>query len=195
MCLKRITFCILSQFLFFISVKAVVVDGFYVGNHGDTIKTRFNISTSAGQPDLFKLYSRVEMVTDSGSRKTIFKPGDIESFGFTYKEKNWTFVSKKIGEKSEFFSPEIDGKKNNLYSQLYATGGGQLSYTAVKYFITKEDSIFLILPSADRLKKNKEKLMGFFTDVEIQKQIQARFNEPDDIEKDVLFIVNYANGK
>lgn len=144
--------------------------------------------------DLSKLLLKVE-IEDSLNGTKKFKPNDIKSFGFLYKEKNYTFFSKPtITENNfRFLQPFIAGPKTSVY--WFHTLDQNGAHLGTFYTFEKEDGTYTFLSTGIRsLDRFRSTLKEFYkVNAEVQQLIDTKFQNRTAINRDMLEIVQAFN--
>jgi hypothetical protein len=169
-----------------------IVEGYIISLHNDTISRHLQVEADFfGQFNEIKLYHEVTVFDKDGTTK-ILTPEDIKGFGFTYKDKQFSFISKPIDKEKKllFVEPLILGPKATLY--MYK----ELSYMTNEYHFTleKQDGSLLCLSDFSSLENFKEKLKSFFADdKDALTLIDLSFRSHARIERDMTKIVQEVN--
>jgi hypothetical protein len=169
-----------------------IVNGYIISQHNDTLSRQLQVEADFfGQFNEIKLYHEVTTVDKDGVLQ-VLTPADIKGFGFSYKDKQYSFISRPIDKERKllFVEPIITGSKATLY--LYK----ELSYMTNEYHFTleKQDGSFICLSDFSTLENFKEKLKSFFADdKDAIALIDLSFHSHARIEKDVSKIVQEVN--
>jgi hypothetical protein len=106
--------------LWFFSINGMAkdeyADGYIISKKGDTILCKMRIPFNVGSFNELELFSSV-VILDSNSKKVRLKPKDINGYGFTYKSKKYTYVSKVVDDEDRtvFVWPLELGRKISEY--------------------------------------------------------------------------------
>lgn len=169
--------------------------GFYISKANDTITTNIKIPSSLfGGADFSKFLFKVE-VADSITGTEKFKPDDIKSFGFLYKEKQYRFFSKPAITKNNlrFLQPIILAQKTSVYQFQTVNQNGAPIGTF--YTFEKEDGSYTFLTTGTKnLGKFRDALKEFYTDrPDVQQLIDTKFQTRNAIHQDITEIVQAVN--
>lgn len=170
--------------------------GFYVTTTNDTILTQIKIPTSLfGAVDLSKLIFKVETFDSSSNDSKKFKPGDIKSFEFVYKQVTYTFYSQPTITKKNlrFLQPLYLSAATNIYLLKTADPNGKA--LGVLYTLERKDGTYAFLSTGIRsLDKFKEILKEFYKDKPaLGAIIDSKFKSRMAIERDIITIAKAAN--
>lgn len=170
--------------------------GFYVTTTNDTIITQIKIPTSLfGSVDLSKLIFKVETFDSSTNDSKKFKPGDIKSFEFVYKQVSYTFYSQPTITKKNlrFLQALYLSSATNIY--LFKTADQNGKAVGVFYTLEMADGTHAFLSTSIRnLDKFKETLKEFYKDKPaLQAVIDTKFTSRMAIERDLITIAKAAN--
>ncbi len=185
-------FVLLTSFIY--SYSQTTVPGYYVTKTNDTITAQIKIPKSIFGVDLSKFFFKVEIVDSINGNKK-FKPNDIKSFGFLYKEINYIFFSKPtITENNlRFLQPFIIGPKTSIY--WFHTVDQNGIPLGTFYTFEKADGTYTFLSTGVlSLSKFRESLKEFYKDyLEVQQLIDKRFQNKPSIKHDIIEIVQAVN--
>jgi hypothetical protein len=169
-----------------------IVKGYIISQNNDTLSRQVQVEADIfGQFNEIKLYHEVDILDEKGNLQTL-SPADIKGFGFSYKDKQYSFISKPMGASGRllFVEPLISGRKATLY--LYK----ELSYMTNEYHFTleKQDGTYLSLSDFSSLETFREKLKSFFVDnKDALSLIDNSFRSHSRIEKDMTKVVQEVN--
>jgi hypothetical protein len=169
-----------------------IVKGYIISQTNDTLYRQIQVEADIfGQFNEIKLYHEVMILNENGLLQ-LMTPADIKGFGFNYKDKQYSFISKPLDKngKSLFVEPLITGKRAQLY--LYK----ELSYMTNEYRFTveKQDGTFLRLSDFASLENFRQQLKSFFgDDKDAISLIESSFRAHSKIEKDISNVVRQVN--
>lgn len=169
--------------------------GYYISKTNDSLPVEIKLPRSLfGSVDFSKLLFKVEAISNDGTANK-FKPGEIKGFGFEFEDKRYRFVSKPtITENNlRFLKPLIIGENASLYQFESLNQEGKPIGTF--YTFEKADGSVAFLNTGIRnLSKFQEVLKEFFKDnIQLQQEIDNRFQTRSAIHVDILTIVSIAN--
>jgi hypothetical protein len=179
-------------FPLFTHANSRIVKGYIISQNNDTLSRQVQVEADIfGQFNEIKLYHEVDIIDEKGNLQTL-SPTDIKGFGFSYKDKQYAFISKPMGNAGRllFVEPLITGRKATLY--LYK----ELSYMTNEYHFTleKQDGTYLSLSDFSTLETFREKLKSFFGDnKDALSLIENSFRSHSKIEKDMAKVVQEVN--
>ena len=176
--------------VFFYKVKAAGFDGYYVTNKNDTVYTKVYLPSLLGQ---MLFFDKIEVLDTALSKKVKLGPNDISCFVYFDDGKRFVYVSKSFENEVRFFERRIRNNNLTLYSYAYSTGTGQYSVTRFKFVIARNDTVYVIVSSADNAKVTREKLKAFFSESNTQQVIEEKFRYRDKLERDIIDFVNNLN--
>jgi hypothetical protein len=168
------------------------VKGYIISQNNDTLRRQLEVEADLfGQFNELKLFHQVTIIQESGVPQ-ILTPADIRGFGFNYKDRQYSFISKPIDKEGKllFVEPIVSGRKATLY--LYK----ELSYMTNEYHFTveKQDGTYICLSDFSALDSFRENLKSFFMDEkDALALIEGSFHSRSKIEKDVTKIVQEVN--
>ena len=181
--------------------------GYYITEANDTIKATIKLSNFTDEEG-------VEVI-DSSTTK-LFNPSQIKGYGYSYKGKEYVFVSKPVNQfRKRFLEPELQGKKVSLFSRHYTTsdgtyytpgfsaGPGMYSGTPARtvyyYTFEKRNGAVMFSDSDEKFATFKQKLIDYFSDSPKTKaEIEKRFSsKPSNkkLKKELLAILDFYNNE
>ncbi len=176
--------CMMGTFLCFPQKTA---KGYYITPSNDTIKATIKLSNFTDEEGV--------EVMDSIATK-LFNPSQIKGYGYSYKGKDFTFVSKPANQfRKRFLQPEMQGKRVSLYSRHYTSpdgtyytpgfsaGSGMYSGTPARtvyyYTFEKSNGAVFFTDTDEKFSTFRQRLMDFFSDspktkAEIEKRLDSK---------------------
>jgi hypothetical protein len=174
------------------SVK--LVSGYIISQRDDTVSTTLAVYVDAfGHLNESKLNHGVELPDSSGNLLNL-TPDDIKGFGFSFKEKEYAFVSRPVDPEGHqmFVKPLICGPNTTLYcyTQLYYTRSEE------HFTFEKQDGTYICISSFSEPEKIREALKSFFREnEETVTFLDNCFRKRSTIQKDVEGVVNEVNNE
>src|SRR5689334_18834406 len=106
LCIMSTSFCLAQK----------TAKGYYITESNDTIRATIKLSNFTDEEGV--------EILDSNTTK-LFNPSQIKGYGYSYKGKDFTFVSKPINQfRKRFLEPELQGPRVSLFSRHYTTSDG-----------------------------------------------------------------------
>ena len=167
------------------------VNGYIITLTGDTIFIKIKLPGSFGG---YNMNKKVEIIDSSGVEK-ILTPNDIKGYGYTNKSKDYTYRVKIIKDGSLYFLESIVvGQKASLYEYYVSTVVFNNSSTQEFYTFEKFDGTYLFMTNYESLETFRIKLKLFYKEsLDIQKQIDTKFNSRRYIQRDIKEILDAIN--
>jgi hypothetical protein len=189
--------CLAFLLLFALSTTSVhanvrLVKGYIISERDDTVNTTLAVHVDAwGRLNEAKLNHTVELPDSSGNYLNL-TPDDIKGFGFSFKEKQYTYVSKPIDQEGHlmFVQPLVTGPNTTLfcYTQLYH----QMSEE--HFTFEKQDGSYICISSFSPPEQIQHELKSFFReDEQALSVISTCFQKRSSLQKDIDRVVREVN--
>jgi hypothetical protein len=188
-----------SLVIFSILLSACVfgetAEGYFINYKNDTVAAKVKIRKGIFSGiNIENYYKDVELI-DSAGNAIIWTPDEIKGFWFSYKLKEYKFLSKPIKRKGKLQFQEVltGGSKTALYNYLIFRGG-QYGSPQWGYTIEKKDSTYTYVTNYDFLSELSASFKKIYADVPgIAEFIDKKFKKERKKHEDIISIVEYAN--
>lgn len=179
------------------------INGYFIKANGDTIPSQIKIPKAVfGGINEEHLFAKVEVVDSLGG--AVYKPGEIKSFAFTYKNQEYNFYSKPVRKYNfnykatndtlfRFMTVFSKGKNATGYS-YYASGYGNTSPHVMYSFERGIDSAYLYLHNYGGLKEMHAALADFYRHVPaITGALSNKFVSRRKVQQDIQAVIEALN--
>ena len=170
-----------------------VISDYYITQDNDTIPVTVQFKKGLfGQ--ITNDFIKEVIVIESNKDSKKFGPEDINGYGFTYQDVNYSYVSKptKNGSK-KFLVPVVLGPKTSLYQYTIFSTGGAINNKKVFYTFEKNDNTYLFLSNTIS-KKSQLQLKEFYKEnPEVGELIDTKLKYWLEIDEDLREILATFN--
>jgi hypothetical protein len=181
------------------------VPGYRISLGGDSLRTEIELPSNwggnlfGGKVDAEALNSQVTMVDSAGNPMTYY-PEDIKAFGFSFKKKDYYFVSKRASGSSSqfrlFVQSLVKGPRVNLFYYTVTTSeyvGYSYSRVVYNYIFERPEGRYLFLGDASA-STYKDSLVIYFSDCPpCLGLVTKRFNTIFEISRDTKDVATDIN--
>ena len=166
----------LFLYLLFQTGYSQEINGYFINIEGDTIPACIKVPKGLfGNIHEEHLFTKVKITDSSG--ETQFKPGEIKSFSFTYKNKQYAFYSKPVRKYNfswkatkdtlfRFMTIFSKGEHATGYSCYSVVPGDKTSSVHILYTLERRiDNAHLYLHNYGKLEEMRTALTDFYSHV------------------------------